>query len=46
MWRIARAAAEDGPESSALDEPHPRMQIEKAVWYEVTYDKVRMQGGE
>ena len=45
IWRVARAVADHGNGSMPIDEslpaePHPRVQIEDAQWYEVAYDKV------
>ena len=43
MWRIARAASEPAGAAESEEalpvEPHPRVQIEEGLWYEVTYDK-------
>ncbi|CAE7628784.1 unnamed protein product [Symbiodinium sp. CCMP2592] len=45
IWRVARAVAGHSigtplEDDSLPVEPHPRIQIENAEWYEVTYDKV------
>lgn len=49
IWRVARAAHDEEDQEGAQEEdglvpePHPRLQLEAAAWYEVTHSKATRQ---